>query len=138
MQELRRVEVRIRRMLTESYIVISDARFYACHGVGEQERKVGAEFTVSVRVGYDVTRAMDTDDVGDTLSYAKVYKVVRRQMAIPSRLLEHVAARIARALRVGFPGISSIAIKIRKDNPPMGAHCAGAGVDMVFRYDGDA
>ena len=91
---------------------------------------MGADFIVSLRLGYNIERAMITDDVRDTLSYADVYEVVKREMAVPSKLLEHVAGRIADALLLAFPAITSVDLSVTKVNPPMGAHCLGASVEI--------
>ncbi len=115
--------------LSSSFIILRDLRFHARHGVAPQETAVGADFIVSLRLGYDVSRAMLTDDVAHTLSYADAYEVVRREMAQPSRLVEHVAGRIASALQAAFPALTSIDIVLTKVNPPMGADCLGAGVE---------
>ena len=104
-------------------------RFYAFHGVMPQERKVGGEFLVDLRVGYPIEAAMQSDDVADTLNYAELYQLVKREMDIPSQLLEHVAGRITRQISEQFPQVSSIDLKITKVNPPMGADCDGAGVE---------
>ena len=116
--------------LTESYIYISDLRLHACHGVLPQERLTGNDYSVDVRIGYDVARAMATDDVADTLNYAEVYSIVRDEMLRPSRLIEHVAGRIADRLMREYADISSIVLRITKHNPPMGADCLGAGVEI--------
>ena len=71
---------------------------------------------------------MDTDEINGTISYADVFEVVKAEMAIPSRLLEHVAGRICQALFTRFPSAESIHLEILKENPPMGADCTGAGV----------
>lgn len=112
------------------YVFIDDMRFHSYHGVIEQERLTGNDYTVSVRAGYDVTRAMRTDDVSHTLNYADVYEVVSREMAVPSRLIEHVAGRMAERLFERFPLIQSLDIRIMKHNPPMGSDCTGAGVEI--------
>ena len=65
---------------------------------------------------------------GTKLSYAEVYDVVKAEMAVPSQLLEHVAGRICQALLHRFPAAQAIHLEILKENPPMGADCAGAGV----------
>ena len=100
-----------------------------------QERKVGADFLVSLRVGYPLADAMQSDDVEDTLDYAKLYEVVRREMEIPSKLLEHVAGRIAKAIAETFPQVTSIDLSLTKQNPPMGADCTGASVEIHLIND---
>lgn len=121
--------------ICRSYIYIDEVRIHARHGVMPQETAVGADFIVSLRVGYDISRAAVTDDVADTLSYADMLAIVNREMEIPSKLLEHVAGRIAKALRNAFPDITSIDLSITKANPPMGAECRGAGVEIHLIND---
>ena len=120
-------------MTTNSYIFLNRVRLYAFHGVAEQERSVGAWFTVSVRIQYNISRAMETDSVDDTISYADVLQVVKREMAQMSKLLEHVAGRIARAVIAEFPGVEAVKVTVVKENPPMGANCDGAGVEVEVR-----
>ncbi len=121
--------------IKESYIYLRDVRFHAFHGVMPQERKVGADFTVSIRVKTDVTRAAETDEVGDTLNYAALYDVVKREMEQPSKLLEHVAGRIARAVMDEFHEVSAVDLEVTKLNPPMGADSKGAGVELHLIND---
>ena len=40
-----------------SYILLENVKFYAFHGVLPQERKVGNDYQVSLRIGYDISRA---------------------------------------------------------------------------------
>lgn len=120
---------------TTSYIILQDVRFHAFHGVMPQERTVGADFTLNLRIGYDFSRAMETDDVDDTISYAAVYELVSREMAKPSKLLEHVAGRIANSLMKEYHEIQTLELRIMKDNPPMGADLGGAGVEIHLIND---
>ena len=89
--------------ITSSYIILRNVRFHAFHGVMPQERKVGADFLVNLRVGYPLEQAMQSDEVSDTLNYAALYEVVKTEMMQPSNLLEHVAGRIADAIVKHFP-----------------------------------
>lgn len=114
--------------LTESYICLHEVRFYAFHGVMPQERSVGGEFLVSVKVGYPLEKAMSSDDVADTLNYAALYELVKKEMMQPSSLLEHVMGRIVEAIEKAFPEVASVEVKIKKVNPPMGSDSNGAEV----------
>lgn len=121
--------------IESGYIFLKDLRFHAFHGVMPQERKVGGDFLVSLRMGYDISKAMRTDEVSDTLNYAEVYALVRKEMEQPSALLERVAGRIAEALFASDPKILSIDLWLTKVNPPMGADCQGAGVELRLIND---
>ena len=120
--------------IEESYVFLRNVRFHAFHGVLPQERQVGGEFLLSLRVGYPLARAMESDGVGDTLNYATLFDLVKQEMDIPSQLLEHVAGRIVKAIGEQFPKVSSIHLKITKKNPPMGADCDGAGVEVDIKH----
>ncbi len=109
-------------------IYIRDLRIFAHHGVLPQERTVGAFFIINMSIEADVSEAMRTDDIRATVSYADLLDVVKREMAIPAALLEHVAWRTANAVLDGFPLVEAVSIDIMKQNPPMGADCAGAGI----------
>ena len=117
-------------MNSQTYIFLKELRFRAFHGVLPQEREVGGDFTVTLRVGYPWQQAMVSDDVADTLDYAAVYAVVKSEMARPSQLLEHVAGRIAQTLFRRFPAVTSVDLWLTKVTPPMGADGEGAGVEL--------
>lgn len=121
--------------LTESSISLNDVRLYVFHGVLEQERRVGGEYSVSLRVHYNISKAMETDNVADTLNYAQLLEIVKREMAVPSNLLEHVAGRIGRTVFREFPQAEAIDLNVTKLNPPMGADCAGACVHVHLIND---
>ena len=116
--------------ITQGSIRLQDMRFYAYHGVMEQERRVGGEYLVSLQVETDLSRAALSDAVADTVNYAELYEVVRRVMAEPSQLLEHVAGRIGQCVLDEFPQITALTVSVTKCNPPMGADCKGASVEL--------
>lgn len=115
----------------ESFIYINKVRARAFHGVLPQERTVGGDYEVSLRVAYDFSRAMESDDVADTVNYAELLDIVRQEMAVPSNLLEHVAGRIAKAVKKRFPQVTAVDVQLTKLNPPFGMLTEGAGVELT-------
>ena len=63
-----------------SYILLENIRFFAYHGVAPQETTVGNEFIVSLRLKTDITRAIESDDVADTVNYAEIHQAVKEEM----------------------------------------------------------
>lgn len=118
-----------------TYIYLREVRFHAYHGVMPQERTVGADFTVDLRVEYPFAAAMRSDKVEDTLNYAHLYNIVKREMDKPSNLLEYVAWRIAEAVFSEYPKSIALDVCITKINPPMGADLKGAGVEIHLIND---
>lgn len=105
-------------------------RFYAFHGVMEQEKKVGNKFTVDIEIDAEVEKSTITDNIEDTINYAEIYNIVKEQMAIPSNLLEHVAGRIIDKLHENIPQITGIRVKVSKINPPFGGDLLSASVTL--------
>jgi dihydroneopterin aldolase len=122
------------RMIS-SYITLQDVHFHAFHGVMPQEKRVGGDFLLNLRVGYSLSAAMESDRLEDTISYAALFELVAGEMRIPSKLLEHVAGRMVHAIMSAYPAVSSIDLEIVKQNPPMGADCAGASVEIHLIND---
>lgn len=118
--------------LMTSYILLQGLRFHAYIGVGEQERQVGNDYVLDLRLGYPFADAMLSDEVADTLNYAEVFGAVSEIMQKPAKLLETAAGTIAQELFRRFPKTESIDLKLVKLNPPMGADCNGAGVELHF------
>lgn len=116
--------------ITHSTIFINDIQLHAYHGVMPQEQLTGNDYLVSVSAQYPIDKAITTDDVQHTLNYAMVYDIVKEEMGISSKLVEHVAGRIAQHLMKQFADISAVQVRVTKLNPPMGAQCAGAGVEV--------
>ena len=126
---------RLKMKLMSSKIYLRNVRFHAFHGVLPQEGIVGNDYLVNLVLDYDFSSAMKTDDLQGTLNYAEVYQKVREEMVVPSKLLEHVAGRIAHRLFSDFPEIQKLQLSITKVNPPMGADSDGAGVEVVLTND---
>ncbi len=123
-------------MLTEkTLILLNNVRFYAYHGVLPQERKVGAWFSVSLKIDYPFEQTIESDDLAHTLSYESVFEVVEREMAVPSNLLEHVAGRVLEELFKAFPRIRWAEVAIKKDNPPLRGDTCGAEIVMSAKNE---
>lgn len=112
-------------------ITIDRLRLHGRHGVLPQERTVGADFLVSLTADVEVQPSAWQDDrLEGTADYSDFVRIVRREMAVPSNLLEHVAARIASAVLAECPLVRHISVTLEKENPPLGILCQGLGVKI--------
>ncbi len=116
-------------------ISLNQMRVFARHGVMPQEQMTGGEYLVSVTVRVDFSEAMRSDSIADTVSYADLVRIVRQEMELPSRLLEHVAGRIAGSVCRSFPMVDELWVEIEKVNPPVKAACKSAGVKLHVKND---
>ncbi len=121
--------------IQSTYIYLRNLRFHALHGVLPQERVTGNDYELTLRIGYPAEEAMLSDAVDETLNYAEVYELVKEEMQTPCNLMERLVRRISDRLLRQFPEIRSIDLWLTKKNPPMGADCEGAGVEVHLIND---
>jgi len=89
-------------------------------------------FIINIRLKVVIDKAVESDNVDDTINYAEVFSLMKEEMMIPSKLIENVAGRIAKRIMKTFPQVEMVDISVTKQNPPMGADCNGAGVQLCF------
>ena len=116
---------------TEMCIRLNGLRLFAYHGVLPQESRVGAEYTINLSIKTDFSQAAETDRLGQTINYADVFHAVKDEMQLVSKLLEHVAWRIAKRIFHDFPSETEVHIGLYKQTPPMGADCAQVGIEST-------
>ncbi|MCQ2320038.1 MAG: dihydroneopterin aldolase [Bacteroidales bacterium] len=113
-----------------SKITIEGMEFYAHHGCFVEERKVGTWFQVDLEMTVDTANAEKSDNLDETVNYAEVYLTVKREMNIPSKLLENVAYRIKTAVLKEYPSVEQVRVKVRKLNPPLGGKMKSVSVEI--------
>ncbi|MFM7902874.1 MAG: dihydroneopterin aldolase [Bacteroidota bacterium] len=117
-------------------ISIEGIRCYAFHGCMEEEGLIGGEYLVDVTITKDLQLSMESDDLKDTVDYVMVSDVVREQMSIRSKLIEHVGGRILKILHQNIPGAKSIELKINKMRPPVNGDVASAVFTVCADFPG--
>ncbi len=113
-------------------IRIKKAVFYGYHGVLSEEQSVGGKFEADVDIYTDFTDAAKKDSLNQTVDYEKVYKFMY-QIALGQKyyLIEALAAKIVDELLNKFPQIQKIAVRVRKNNPPLGGLVDSVEVEVV-------
>lgn len=109
-------------------IELNEMKFHAYHGVLPQETIVGNTFVVNLLLTADISQAVKSDRLNDTIDYSIVFALVKREMSLPSQLLEHVAGRILCSLKDHFPQLQEVRIKLSKLNPPFGGEVYSTSV----------
>ena len=104
-------------------------KFHAFHGVMEAERTIGGAYTLDISYTIDAN-AVETDRLEDTINYADIYDLAKKEMMQPSRLIEHVAGRILNSIKTEFPQIRDLAVKISKLNPPVKGEMESATITV--------
>lgn len=101
-------------------IRLKNIRVFTNHGCLVEEAKIGSDYRVDLEIKADLRTSAETDELADTVDYVHLNKIVKEEMAIRSKLLEHVARRIIVRIFDELPMVSTILIEVSKINPPIG------------------
>ena len=99
-------------------IELKEVRFFAFHGCYELEQKSGTDFIVNLKVWYQPKPDSDFQ-LKDTVNYVSLFELVKKEMQIPTALLETLISKMEVSIHHLFPEIKEIAISIEKQNPPI-------------------
>lgn len=101
-------------------IEVNGIKLYAFHGNLPEETKIGGHYTIDVSITTDFSASFDSDYLEDTVNYVEINDIVKEEMAIPSKLIEHVGYRISKRIKEEIKGLLSYRLKVIKHNPPIG------------------
>ena len=113
-------------------IIVKDLTLYAFHGVNPEEKEDGQFFSMDLTCYVDLQRACISDNVEDTVSYAKIIKKVRAAfLAQKFDLLEKAAQVVADTVLNEFPMVSSVTVLLKKPQAPVKADFSYAAVEIT-------
>ncbi len=111
-------------------ISIENMEFFAYHGCFSEEQIIGTRFIVDLYIETNTATAEQSDKLSETINYQEVFLLVKEQMAIKSKLLEHVGRRILNLLESRYPEIEYAEIKVSKMNPPLGGKVGSVSLTL--------
>lgn len=114
-------------------IEVNGINVYAYHGCLPEEAKIGGKYTVDISIKTDFSKAFKTDTLNDTVDYVTINSIVVEEMAIRSKLIEHVGNRISKRLKNEIEGLLSSTVKIIKHAPPIGGDVNNVAVIIENR-----
>ena len=118
-------------------ILIRDLKIFAYHGVNPEEKEDGQNFVFDIDAFVDISVPCVSDNVEDTVSYAKIIKqTVRVFTAQKDDLLERAAQRVADSLFESFDKIQALRIVLKKPEAPIKADFGYVGVE-IYRERGE-
>ena len=101
-------------------IKLNNIRLHAWHGCLKEESIIGSQYSVDVIVKANLAKAKQTDSLADTVDYVHLNAIVKEEMAIKSKLLEHVAERILHRIFKEQAMVDFAEVSVAKINPPIG------------------
>lgn len=114
-------------------IKVKNIRVFANHGCLKEETKIGSDYRVDLQVKANLQTSAKSDKLSDTVDYVFLNKVVREEMAKPSKLLETVARRILNRIFDEDSMVKKATVCISKLNPPIGGDVEAVTIKMTDR-----
>ena len=113
-------------------ITIKNLKIFAFHGVNPEEKENGQNFLIDVDYYLNIKRACQSDNIDDTVSYAKVVKVIRAAFTKEKYdLIEKAAEEIAKAIFDSFEQIYKVEITLKKPEAPVKADFEYMAVNII-------
>ena len=100
-------------------IEVNGIKLYAYHGCLPEEGKIGGHYVVDVSVTTDFGAAAISDELVETVDYVVINRIVKEEMAIRSKLIEHVGQRIVDKIKENVKGVFALRVKVIKLTPPI-------------------
>ncbi|MGA0966361.1 MAG: dihydroneopterin aldolase [Flavobacteriia bacterium] len=114
-------------------IFLKNIRLYAYHGCMDEEEKIGSDYIVNLTVAADLERCSKSDRLLDTVDYVALHNIVKEEMKIRSKLLEHVAERILMRVMKEHASVKKSTVMVSKRNPPIGGNVEEVAVKRVLK-----
>lgn len=117
-------------------IQVNNIKLYAFHGCLDEEAKIGSEYRIHLEVKTNLQNSAQSDELIDTVDYVHLTFIVKEEMAIRSKLLEHVAKRILDRILIELKMVKKVTISVAKMNPPIGGNVEEVAIILSKKRKG--
>lgn len=115
----------------ETKLFIEGLEVFANHGLFEEENKLGQKFIFNIECSVDYKKAMTSDFMMDSISYADIADVVYKTATQNTfNLLERLAGEVLKNIFTTFNNITEIKIEINKPAAPIKYHFEKCGIKV--------
>lgn len=112
-------------------IHIHGLRVFSYHGVHPEEKEKGQPFVLDITIESDLSRPGTTDELTDTINYAKVSRLaVETMQSEKNNLIERAATRVADAILRQFPA-SAVTVLLKKPRAPIAVDFDDVAVEIT-------
>jgi len=117
-------------------IVVGGIKFHAYHGLTRLEREVGVRCSIDVIMNVDLSDAIASDHLRDTIDYREIHRLVLDigQDQGSYHLIESLAGRIADAILDRYQ-VQEVTVRVRKETPIIDGIVDYIGVEVTRPLD---
>lgn len=113
-------------------IHLNNCRFYAYHGLHQEESIVGAAFEVSLSASFADEGKVSS--IKQTVNYVDIFEMVKKHFERPRQLLETLAQEIADDVYQIDSRVKLVEIHLTKLNPPIANFTGTVGVSYKKEF----
>lgn len=114
-------------------IIIKGLKLFAYHGVNPEEKVDGQNFVLDITTELDAQKAESSDNVDNTVSYAKIIKTVRAVFTEKSYdLIETAANVVATEIMKAYPALQKVTVLLMKPEAPVKADFEYVAVEKTI------
>ena len=115
-------------------IILENIRIYSNHGCLDEEALIGSDYVVDLEIEADLSKSAETDELGDTVDYVHLNRIVKEEVSIRSKLLEKVADRVLQRIGKEIFMVSFARVKLSKMNPPIGGNVEKVSIILEKKF----
>jgi len=115
-------------------IILENIRIYSNHGCLDEEALIGSDYLIDLEIEADLSKSARTDELGNTVDYVHLNKIVKEEVSVRSKLLEKVADRILQRIQNEIPMVDYAKVKLSKMNPPIGGNVQKVSIVLEKKF----
>lgn len=118
-------------------IIIKGLKIRAFHGVNPEEKVDGQNFILDITAQLDAKDAKLSDDVDNTVSYAKIIKTATAVFTEKSyNLIETAANKVGTEIIKTYPRLREVTVLLKKPEAPIKADFEYVAVEETITREG--
>lgn len=117
-------------------IKVEQLKVFAYHGCNEEEKINGQNFFVDACIKSDITTPGVSDDLDETINYAKICKFINKFLTENRyNLIEAAAYQTATGILKEFPKVREVTITINKPEAPISLEFGNVSVTKTCKWN---
>lgn len=102
------------------YLILSGLKFNSFIGHFDEEKFIGTNFEIDLKIKADLLNAAKTDYLSDTLNYVEIYNDIKLIMQKKVNLIENISFLITDMLFSKYSSIEHIYLTVKKIGTQIG------------------
>lgn len=114
-------------------LFINGLEVFSNHGLFTEEKRLGQKFIFDIECLVDYSKAIVSDEMTDSVSYADIAEVIYKTSTENTfNLLERLAGEVVKNIFNTFPEVQEIKLVINKPAAPIKYHFKGCGIKLLI------